>query len=66
MYALMAIITKKTKSLQVPLKISRSVPRFDLCLLISIGAVAGQTAGDFVENVEFHLAVTGPSLNSVK
>jgi hypothetical protein len=35
-------------------------------ILISIGAVAGQTAGDFVENVEFHLAVTGPSLNSVK
>jgi uncharacterized protein (UPF0333 family) len=35
-------------------------------ILISIDAVAGQTAGDFVENVEFHLAVTGPSLNSVK
>ena len=35
-------------------------------ILISIDALAGQTAGDFVENVEFHLAVTGPSLNSVK
>ena len=33
-------------------------------ILISIDAVAGQTAGDFAENVEFHLAVVGPSLNS--
>jgi hypothetical protein len=35
-------------------------------ILISIDAVAGQTAGGLVENVEFHLAVTDPSLNSVK
>ena len=34
-------------------------------ILISIDAVAGQTAGDFVENAEFHLSATGPSLNSV-
>jgi hypothetical protein len=35
-------------------------------ILISIDAVAGQATGDFIENVEFHLAVTGPSLNSAK
>jgi hypothetical protein len=35
-------------------------------IIIGVDAVAGQTAGDFVENVEFHLAVTGPSLNSAK
>ena len=33
-------------------------------ILISIDAVEGQTPGDFVENVEFHLAAAGTPLLS--
>jgi hypothetical protein len=33
-------------------------------IIMSIEAVAGQTTGDFIENVEFHLAMAGTTLTS--